>query len=429
MKHGRNNEIKSSLKRVLIVAINARPIASSVHSLGWNAGIVDFFGDPEIKQLGSWVFSIIHQEAGGVLRRKMWRLKADYFMKLAEIMIEEVGGFDFALLGSGLDDYPDYWKALGNRVKILGNNKETIVKVRNRSFLYKTAQKYGISAPKHEVVSVVDEVPEVCGSVGYPCVVRREGGSGGVNVFLMKSKGEVERVKKKLEKDSSEGKIIVMELVKGRHSSASVLGTSADCICLSINEQLIGIDSLGSPGPFTYCGNIVPLKLGEKKVLENLREVFSSLGKALGLVGSNGFDFVLRNNEEPVILECNPRLQGSLEPFEIATNENMVMLHVLACEGELPKEIPSAEKFAIKTIVFSTKSGIVPNIKVIEKNNKLHNLRIFDVLLQGLFIEKNDPICTLLNSSKNRENILKTTLKKASEIQKSFKACKTPYKL
>jgi len=71
LKHGRNNEIRSSLKRVLIVAINARPIASSVRSLGWNAGIVDFFGDPEIKQLGSWVFSVIHQETGGVLRRKI----------------------------------------------------------------------------------------------------------------------------------------------------------------------------------------------------------------------------------------------------------------------------------------------------------------------------------------------------------------------
>ncbi|MFX0163194.1 MAG: ATP-grasp domain-containing protein [Candidatus Hodarchaeota archaeon] len=414
------------MSHVLIIAINARPIASSVRSLGWNVGIIDFFGDPEIKQLGWWVFSVMHQEVGGSLRRTMWRSKADYFMKLAEIMIEEVGGFDFALLGAGLDDYPAYWKALRNHVKILGNDEETIVKVRNRSFLYKTAQKYGISVPKHDIVSVADEVPEVCDSVGYPCVVRREGGSGGVNVFLLKNKGEADFIKNKFEKDSSEGKIIVMELVEGKHSSASVLGTSNDCICLSINEQLIGIDSLGSPGPFTYCGNIVPLKLGEKKILESLKEVFSSLGKALGLVGSNGFDFVLRNDEEPVILECNPRLQGSLEPFEIATNENMVMLHVLACEGELPKEIPSAEKFAVKTIVFSTESGIVPDIKAMEKNDKLHNLRIFDILLQGLFIEKNDPICTLLNSSKNREKIFETTLRKAREIQKSFKVCKTP---
>ena len=408
------------MSRVLIIAINARPIASSVRSLGWNVGIIDFFGDPEIKQLGQWVFSVMHQEVGGSLRRKMWRSKAEYFLKLAEIMIEEVGGFDFVLLGSGLDDYPEYWKAMRNHVKILGNDEETIVKVRNRSFLYKTAQKYGISVPKHEIISVADEIPEVCDSVGYPCVVRREGGSGGVNVFLMKNKEVADSVKNKFEKVSSEEKIIVMELVKGKHSSASVLGTSTDCICLSINEQLIGIDRLGSPGPFTYCGNIIPLKLGEKRVLENLKEVFSSLGKTLGLVGSNGFDFVLRNNEEPVILECNPRLQGSLEPFEIATNENMVMLHVLACEGELPKEIPSAEKFVVKTIVFSTESGLVPNIKAMEKKDKLYNLRIFDVLQQGLFVQKNDPICTLLNSSKNRENILETTLKKAFEIQKSF---------
>ena len=55
-----------------------------------------------------------------------------------------------------------------------------------------------------------------------------------------------------------------------------------------------------------------------------------------------------------------------------------------------------------------------------EKKDKLYNLRIFDVLQQGLFVQKNDPICTLLNSSKNRENILETTLKKAFEIQKSF---------
>ena len=55
---------------------------------------------------------------------------------------------------------------------------------------------------------------------------------------------------------------------------------------------------------------------------------------ALGLVGTNGIDFMV-NKDGPKVLEINPRFQGSVDAVEMATGENMFQAHVDAINGKL----------------------------------------------------------------------------------------------
>ena len=124
----------------------------------------------------------------------------------------------------------------------------------------------------------------------------------------------------------------IQEYIRGIDASSSILGNGKDCITVSVNEQLIGKKELGVSSPFGYCGNIVPLK-ANPKLIDRIRNISSTLGKKLGLLGSNGFDFVINSHNEPYLLEVNPRFQATLECIQSVTGINLIREHIKACSG------------------------------------------------------------------------------------------------
>ncbi len=165
-------------------------------------------------------------------------------------------------------------------------------------------------------------------SVEPPFVVKPRRGAGGVG-------GRIVSDREGLLPAGSE--MIVQPYIQGISASVSLISDGERAVAIAANEQLVGEGWLGADG-FLYCGNITPLasSLGDARKMMDIAEEI--VGR-LGLVGSNGIDFML-TEEGPVVVEVNPRFQGSLEAVELATGMNVFEDHLAAFSGRLPRPAP-----------------------------------------------------------------------------------------
>jgi predicted ATP-grasp superfamily ATP-dependent carboligase len=176
---------------------------------------------------------------------------------------------------------------------------------------------------------------------------------------------------------------------------------------VSVNEQLIGKKEFGASTPFGYCGNIVPLKINPK-VIERVRKVSNVLGKEFGLMGSNGFDFVINQKNEVYLMEVNPRFQATLECIQFVTGLNLIGEHIKACRGELPRKVPIPNGYAVKVIVFAKENSLYPDLSGIKNT--------FDISRVGVTVDKGNPICTVQVVAEERGKAIRKAWGKVSEI-------------
>ena len=141
--------------------------------------------------------------------------------------------------------------------------------------------------------------------------------------------------------------VVIQEFLEGIPSSVSLLSTKNEALPVAVNEQLIGIPWL-SRLPFAYCGNITPFRTDQAEEMEALAE---ELVLEFKLLGSNGVDFLV-SEKGPVVLEINPRFQGSLDTVEKAMNINLFEAHAGCFRGELPEK-PEAKCFAARGMIYS----------------------------------------------------------------------------
>jgi predicted ATP-grasp superfamily ATP-dependent carboligase len=121
----------------------------------------------------------------------------------------------------------------------------------------------------------------------------------------------------------------------------------------------------------------------------------------LGLMGSNGVDFLL-TKRGPVVVEVNPRFQGSLDAVELSTGINIFKAHVEAFSGILPEK-PLPRKVAGRAILFAQRSVKIGD----ELTGRIKDIDwITDVPRPGTEINKNDPVASVLAIGKDREEVL-----------------------
>jgi predicted ATP-grasp superfamily ATP-dependent carboligase len=199
----------------------------------------------------------------------------------------------------------------------------------------------------------------------------------------------------------SEG-LIVQDFMAGRPASVSVIGNGQQARAVAVNEQLIGAAWTGAEA-FRYSGNITPLE----PAFPGLEEMAEEIVSQLRLVGSNGVDFLLTDSG-PVIVEVNPRFQGSLETVEMAIGLNVFQAHVDAFRGLLP-ERPETLSSAGRAIIYAQKDMVAPEIAM-EKWTT-------DVPRPGYRIKKGDPLLSLLARGEDRKEVLSLLQRRASRLR------------
>ncbi|NYT01405.1 MAG: ATP-grasp domain-containing protein [Methanosarcinales archaeon] len=211
------------------------------------------------------------------------------------------------------------------------------------------------------------------------------------------------------------GQLIVQPFLEGTPASASVLGDGEEAVTLAVNEQLIGLSWAGGSG-FRYCGNITPLDPGlGRGAVEDMARMAEEIVSGLGLVGSNGVDF-LATDEGPVVVEVNARFQGSLDTVELAFGVNLFQAHLEAFAGRLPQSSSgeaSCRTVAGRAVIYAHQDLTVDrDLRCIVEGAT-------DIPAPGSRIMQGEPLTSLQATGRDRAAVLEELKNQAARLKSS----------
>jgi predicted ATP-grasp superfamily ATP-dependent carboligase len=376
----------NEISKILALGFSVRHIVCSGSRAGYEMYAADAFGDVDTKQCAKNYFPLdplqLHAE-----------------LKNLEETIHTVDGL---IIGSGFESADFSCLAEKNRKKILGNTPEKVKEISNKAGLSSRLDDLGIKHPLtytgRALAKMIDERVRI--PLHYPIVAKPAYGGGGTANFLCNTEKELIRCAQQLPD------VLYQDFIKGQHASVSVILTKRAARAVSVNEQLIGVTSLSAPGPFVYCGNISPFATTFSNQLCELAEELTS---DLGLLGSNGVDFVVTENG-PVVIEVNARLQGSLDTVERSTGLNIVTAHVNAIKRELPERV-AAKRYAVKAIVFANHEGVVlDNFDAVSEG-------IVDIPEKGRVVKQGEPVATGIGVGNSRHSACADAMRNIERIK------------
>ncbi|RAP49479.1 MAG: hypothetical protein BZ133_07710 [Methanosphaera sp. SHI613] len=297
---------------------------------------------------------------------------------LVDVALDYVNEVDYIICSSDVDvtKFPKS-KVIGNYDVDAINNKYKLYKRLHKNFLM----------PETFKLNGLDEALEIANSSDKRYIVKPIYGSGGVDISWL---GEDSYV------DDS---FLLQEYIDGNSISSSFLSyPEGDIDMITTSDQIIGSKRLNATS-FLYCGNVTPLV----NYSEKINNVSSKISRMYNLVGCNGVDFVMKDNNVYVI-EVNPRIQGTFENIETSFGFNLAEAHINSCNN-LRVNIPHVKNFSVKLIPYSFKDAYydLSNISNIHDVSDVNNL-----------IKNTHPICTILTS----DQILENAMIKAEMLQK-----------
>ncbi|MFQ6129975.1 MAG: ATP-grasp domain-containing protein [Candidatus Hadarchaeaceae archaeon] len=388
---------------IMVVGVNTRPIVKSAKALGLKTIAVDCFGDVDLREFADAVFSLGSTE----LRVQPKSSKGSSLFQLS-LQALETHDVDAILLTSGMEHNSAFIGELGKRAKIIGNDTTRLETCKNKEKLFHIADKLGIPYPRTRRVRRRDEALEVARDIGYPVVLKPAVGGGGIGIKLVKSPDELERSFRRVLLAGDNESLYVQQYIRGIDASTSILSNGDEAKCLTVNEQLIGDKRLGVPRPFGYCGNVIPLNKPEFE--DEIAEASRSICKEIGLVGSNGVDFVV--SDQPYLMEINPRFQNTIDCVEGLLGINLVEEHIRSCKGELNK-YRQPDGYSVKLILYAKGDFEVPNL------TKFRD--IVDIPQPESIIRKGKPVCCVLKFGKSRHGVIAKAYDSASKVYRKLR--------
>ncbi|MDM7911868.1 MAG: ATP-grasp domain-containing protein [Methanotrichaceae archaeon] len=246
--------------------------------------------------------------------------------------------------------------------------------------------------------------------IDFPAVIKPRRGAGGVGCRLVKSREGL---------DLEEG-LIIQEWIEGRPASVSVIGNGHEARAMATNEQIIGVAFAGAKD-FRYSGNITPIEPDCPELASMAEEIISELR----LVGTNGVDFLL-TKKGPIVVEVNPRFQGSLDTVELSTGLNIFKAHMEAFQGVLPERpLPAPIRTAGRVIFYAQKDLLIgpklfleglPNFLPDCLPESLPNC-LTDIPRPGSLIKEGDPVASILATGANRADVLRLLKDRAAALR------------
>ncbi|MCQ1537163.1 ATP-grasp domain-containing protein [Methanosarcina sp. KYL-1] len=381
------------MQNVLIIGFDTRNIVCSAKRAGYTVCSIDAFMDQDLREC-AYASAFLECRSPRELR------KLDP-ARIKEQM--ETFGLEFDALvpGSGLE-------MLDSRqfsCPVLASSPKAVQEASDKAHLAKRLADLEMPHPRCYSLKEFE-------AIEYPVMLKPARGGGGIFNRVAGNRQELLAALEELSRldpEFREEEMVIQEFVRGIPASVSVLATEDKALAVAVNEQLIGIPWL-SRLPFAYCGNITPFKTEHAGKMERLAE---ELVLEFGLMGSNGVDFLV-TEEGPVVLEINPRFQGSLDTVERATDLNLFEAHAGCFRGELPeKTVP--KRFAARGVLYSDRELFIDQtlMDIILREESA------DVPSPGAVTEPDGPLTSLFACASTREEAL-LGLERGAERIKAF---------
>lgn len=369
------------MNNILVIGFSTRNIVCSGKRAGYDMYSIDAFCDYDLMQCC-------------VDARKLHIGESfDASLIKPEDIDELISGFgvdfDAVIAGSGFESAG--LESLS--YTLLGNDPEITKQVSDKYLFSAMLEKSGFPHPKTVLLSGI-------GNLQFPVMVKPACSGGGIFNMKIENASDVALMYDKLSAlpvPDSKTKMIAQEFIPGTPASVSVISTGKKAVAIAVNEQLIGIPWL-TDIPFAYCGNITPY---DTPYAREMKQMAEELILELGLVGSNGVDFIISENG-PVVIEVNARFQGSLDTVEMSSGVNIVNAHIKAFEGELVS-FKETKNYAGRAILYAGGQILVTE----EMHKKLRGMHVSDIPVAGQLIHPGEPVISILYTGRNRDDILR----------------------
>lgn len=384
---------RGNMQNILAIGFDTRNIVCSAKKAGYTVCSIDAFRDLDLQEC-AYASSVLECRTSGELRQidPNWIIA-----KMNDFGLD----FDAIVPGSGMEMLDPY----SFPCPVLASSPEAVQKASNKLHLAKRLEALGIPHPRCYS-------PDELDTIEYPVILKPATGGGGIFNRVANNRQEMLTVLEELvglDQGFTEKEIVVQQFLEGIPASVSLLSTKNESLAIAVNEQLIGMPWL-SRLPFAYCGNITPFRTEYAEEMEKMAE---ELILELGLLGSNGVDFLV-TERGPVVLEVNPRFQGSLDTVEKAMGINLFEAHAGCFRGELPEK-PEAKLFAARGVLYSDRELFIDRklMEVILREKSA------DIPPQETVIEPDWPLTSLFAFASTRDEAVKS-LEGGAERLKTF---------
>ncbi len=287
---------------LLVVSASGRALAQSAARCGLPVVVLDLFNDMDVRE---------RAVASRSVAARNGKFDARRLLAAARLMCapDRCSGLVY---GSGFEGRTGLLAKLALGRTLFGNAPETVARLKDPAHFFPLLDSFGISHPETRL----DPPAEVSG-----WLVKRTGGSGGSHVKTARSRHRA-RPGRYFQKLRSGRTLSVLFAADGRAASA-----------IGVNEQWTA--GIAQCAPYCYGGAVSGISLPER-VHARIAIMLGRLVRATGLVGLNGLDFILGDDNEPCVLEINPRPTATIDLYDADFEGGLLALHLRACRGELP---------------------------------------------------------------------------------------------
>ena len=344
---------------VLIFAQSGRYLAQSATQAGHTVWVADCFGDVDTLDIAErW--------------KKLPPLHTLNNTHLLELLTTFANGQDCLLVcAGGIEKYFPILSQLPTNIKCIGNNRDTIKKIKTLSLPYPITQFF---QPKVQT--------------GW--LFKQNFGLGGTHIS-------------RLDREFSAQEGYFQQHINGISASILFLADGHKTQVVSINKQLV---SNNQTIPFQLAAIETPFEISQDHH-QLLTTAINVITQQTGLLGLNSLDFIIDEQDQLFILEINPRPSASCE---LVDHDLLFQQHIQACRGRLPNATsPTSSHYAGLYYLYALHTVTIPLNMVWPKQSH-------DQPHAGTVIETNQPICTIVITEVNQQYCRQKQLLLSAEI-------------
>ena len=418
------------MENLLLMGIDTRPMVNSALKLDYKTFSISYFKTVDFK-VPYAEKHVLDQESVISCGRFEENYSPEKLLELSKDFLlqnNDENEIDKIVLTTGINakNFSGEFKKFR---KIVRGNKNTECVENKFKFYNKLKNKFNV--PLTFQPSDVWELNEILQQyTNNQFILKPIQGSGGLGIFLLNNEScdELKQVNEICQNISLEN-YILQEHIEGTNVSSSVLSSHNDRKNL-INSRLITEHDLGNES-YEYSGNILPLdensfrmfndnqtnsddgntkNINFNELNDEMKNTSEDLIRQFKLIGSNGVDYILDKKGELKIIEIKPRFQRTYELVENSLGINLLDAHIKACEGEI-MDIPNPSQYSIKKIIYARKQVNIGNLNI---------PNVYDIPYEGVKIEKDQPLVTIISSSKNLETAIDDAKIAEDEVYKNI---------
>jgi predicted ATP-grasp superfamily ATP-dependent carboligase len=278
---------------LILVGASVRAAAMSAQRAGWTPWCLDLFCDSDLRQY----------------TRHAYRCPVGQWPQGLVSIFKDAPSAPWIYTG-GLENHPNLIRELSELRPLWGNGPNELLRSRNPFHVAKLL--LDAKLPCLEVRDSDAELPDYTRWLRKPYH-----GSGGIGI---------EEVQGPLPAEQASLRTVYHQaFCEGRAYSTVYLGDGfEEARLLGSTQQLIGQGWLNA-SRFQYCGNIGPIVFPES-IQATLRDLGRVVVEGCKLKGLFGIDWIL-SEEQPWLVEINPRYPASLEILEMVNGQAFLQGH------------------------------------------------------------------------------------------------------